>query len=129
MNLISLLPAVLALVALLFSMAQAFRLGNQRLLRNRKKEVQRLILLSILITFCGYFWFLIMYPSPASGNTIKASYVLQAFPFIALLVGNFLDAVKNRTRYGYQLLLAGLLLIFIHNFFTLITHYWFLRLV
>ena len=128
-NLISLFPAGLAMAALLFSLVQSLRLGNQGLLRNRRKEMLRLILLFIIITFCGYFWFLIMYASPVNGNTIKASYVLQVFPFIALLVGNFLDAVKNRTRYGYQLLITGLLLVFIHNFFALITHYWFLRLV
>jgi hypothetical protein len=70
-----------------------------------------------------------MYPSPADGNTIKASYVLQVFPFIALLVGNFLDVVKSRTRYGYQLLMSGLLLVFLHNIFAILTHYWFFRMV
>ena len=128
-NFISLFPAGLALAALLFSLAQALRLGYPGLFRNRRKEVQRLLILSIFFTFCGYFWFLIMYPSHADGNTIKDSYVLQVFPFIALLVGNFLDVVKSRTRYGYQLLMSGLLLVFLHNIFAILTHYWFFRMV
>ena len=127
-NLISLFPATLALAALIFSLVRTLRIGNKGLLRNRRKEAERLGLLFILFTFCGYFWFLIMYPGHPDGNTIKATYVLQAFPLIALFAGNFMEWLKNHTRYGYQLLMAGLMLVFAHNFFALLTHYWFLRL-
>jgi len=81
------------------------------------------LLLAIVTTMAGYFWFQIMYPNLDKGDTAKATYVLQIFPFIAILAGALLEYIKTRSQLFYRLLLCGLCLTYMHNFFAMLTHY------
>jgi hypothetical protein len=76
----------------------------------------------ILSTLLGYLWFLIQYPSP-DGDTIKATYVLQIFPFIALLIGLFGAQISRDKHRIYPAMFGSILLIFLHNLGSVITHY------
>ncbi|MCX6244381.1 MAG: glycosyltransferase family 39 protein [Bacteroidetes bacterium] len=125
-NLVSLFPTVLVLLAVMVSLFVVSRRKSTGLLRMRRKEVKVFLLLSILATLSGYFWFLIAFPSLENGCTIKATYVLQIMPSVALLVGNFLERIRNRSVIGYRLIMAGLAVVFVHNIFTMLSHYWFL---
>jgi hypothetical protein len=76
----------------------------------------------ILSTLLGYLWFLIQYPSP-DGDTIKSTYVLQIFPFIALLMGLFGAQISRDKHWIYPAIFGLILLIFLHNLGSVITHY------
>ena len=121
-NLISLYPSLMILA----SLASAARVLGRRSYvpwMAHPRGICAFLLLAIITTMIGYFWFLIMYPSIGKGDTIKATYVLHIFPFIAILVGILLEHVKTRSPFFYRLLLCGLCLTFVHNFFAMMTHY------
>lgn len=48
----------------------------------------RFALIFILSTLALYLRFLMNYPNRGIGDTVKATYMLQAYPFVALLVGD-----------------------------------------
>jgi hypothetical protein len=122
-NLVSIFPSVVALVALFFAAAKLVqRHGNDSLIVH-PRAIYGVALAAIGATMVGYLWFLIMYPSIGRGDTIKATYVLQVFPFIAILVGIFLAHVQERSQLLYRLILVGLCLSFVHNLPAMLTHY------
>jgi hypothetical protein len=122
-NLISTFPSALALVSLVIALMGILRGHGNNQLKARQREIYSFLLLAICTTMVGYFWFLIMYPNIEQGDTIKATYVLQIFPFIAILVGIFIGKIKKRSRFLYRLILGGLCFVFFHNIFAMITNY------
>ena len=49
------------------------------------------------VSFAGFAWWLLMYRS-TEGSTIKATYMVQVFPFLALLGGQAAQALVQRNR-------------------------------
>jgi hypothetical protein len=122
-NIIGLFPTILMLIATIYSVYEAIRY----LLKNHDQKIAgsiTLILIIIVTSLAGYLWFLIMYPSPVKGDTIKASYILQIFPFISILVGFLLQRINQRSRVLFTVLMIALALVFLHNLPVLITHYY-----
>jgi hypothetical protein len=122
-NLVSVFPTVLALASLVFAAMGLARTRISDQLAVHQRTLYAVLLAAIGVTIAGYFWFLIMYPSIGRGDTIKATYVVQVFPFVAILVGIFLTHVKKQSPLLYGLILGGLGLVFVHNFGTVLTHY------
>lgn len=121
-NRISLFPSALALAGILLGVISLGRFICQRQKSPRTLTMTLLVLL-IATSLAGYLWFLVMYPNRAKGDTIKASYMLQIFPFVAILAGNFLQRLEQRTRRVYQMVLWLLLIVFVHNLPVYVTHY------
>ena len=74
----------------------------------------------MLLSLAGYLWFLISYPVPGSGTTLKATYLLLIFPILALLAGDLAGRLPKRYR------AAALALIFacaLHNSPVFFTHF------
>jgi hypothetical protein len=82
-----------------------------------------LLWLITTVSFAGYFLFVIMVPNPGNGDTIKATYLLHTYPLIALLTAGMLEVIHPRTRAGYGLLWAVIILTFIYLIPTFVTHY------
>jgi len=122
-NLISTFPSVLALISLVMVAMGILQRHSNNTLIARRREIYAFLLLAIGTTIVGYFWFLIMYPSIGEGDTIKATYLLHVFPFIAIMVGNFIEHLKKRSQFLYRLILGGLCFSFVHNIFAMLTHY------
>ncbi len=122
-NLVSTFPTAIALISLVVgAMGIVQRQGDNALI-SPGRDTYAFLLLAIGTIMVGYFWFLIMYPSIGKGDTIKATFVLHAFPFIAIMVGIFLEHAKKRSRFLYRLILGGLGFSFIHNIPVMLTHY------
>jgi hypothetical protein len=121
-NLISIFPSALAFIGILFAAVQVARRTRNPLVLY-PAELAVLPLLSVMTSLAGYLWFIIMHINLAEGDTIKATYVLQIFPFVALLVGCFLDYVCKRSRFLYWLIIGGLFMSFVHNIPAMLTHY------
>ena len=79
--------------------------------------------LSIFISFSGYLWFLIKYPALDSGDTIKATYMIQAFHLIGVLSILYLEKLKQKNLKRYALILGIFLATFIHNYSAMLNHY------
>jgi F0F1-type ATP synthase membrane subunit a len=76
----------------------------------------------ILSTLIGYLWFLIQYPSP-DGDTIKATYVLQIFPFMALLIGSVGARLSESNSRIYPFIFSLFVFTFVHNLGSLFSRY------
>lgn len=122
-NVVSLFPSALILVSLLMSIGVLWRKTGDCPSPAMRKDVHALLLLVLATSICGYLWFLLMYPSVEKGDTIKASYMLQIFPPLALLAGLALERVKTASPVWFRLIVLGLILTFIHNFGAVITRY------
>ena len=122
-NLISLLPSLLALISLGVVAAATLRWRGNSGASPDQRVMLGFLLLAITATLAGYLWFLIMYPSIGKGDTIKATYVLHIFPLVAIIVGVALKHVEERSRFLYRLLMGALCLVFLHNISTMVTHY------
>lgn len=125
-NLVSLFPSAILLAGLILGMVYFGRfVGNYR--ANDRMAMYALLCLVIVISIVGYFWFLIRYPSPSSfphrGDTIKALYLLQIYPFVSIFAGEFLQRVKQKSIHVYQVISALLAISLLHNFPTFITRY------
>ncbi len=121
-NLVSLFPTALALAAIFFAVMQIIRELRRAEDTERAKGLL-LIMLFVATSLAGYFWFLIMYPNPDKGDTIKATYLLQIFPLIGLLVGILLQAIREKRKLIYQMVMLLLIAVWLHNLPAMLTHY------
>ncbi len=122
-NLVSIFPSTLALVALFFAIKRIFPLRTKDGPIAQRSIPDLYLLFLIGVTLAGYFWFLILYPNIGKGDTIKATYVLQIFPIVAILVGILVAQVRQKSRLIYRLILIGLGFVFVHHILALVTHY------
>jgi hypothetical protein len=120
-NLVSVLPTSIAALGAIWVFV--FVLRNTF---SSDKETNYLPVLLILMiipsTMVGYLWFLIQYPT-LDGDTIKATYVLQIFPFIGILLGLFGERINRKHMWFYPAILLIFLLVFIHNLPATLTNY------
>jgi hypothetical protein len=73
-----------------------------------------------VFSLIGYIWFLSSYP-PTYGDTIKATYMLQIFPFTALLTAEALERLRNRSGIVYSSVIVLNVLVLIVGFPMLVT--------
>ena len=122
-NLLALLPTALLLAGLIAGLVDIFRYIGIRPQTNFQ-ITQALLALIVLFSFLGYAWFLIRYPSLGVGNTIKATYLIQVFPLLAVLGAYFLKQIKEqRWPYIERIVPIILVVIFLYNLPVLVTHF------
>jgi len=122
-NMFSIFPSLLIPVSFIFTVIAILSRRINGLFNGQQKELYSFLLLTISAICAGYLGFLIMYPNLAHGDNIKATYLLHVFPLIAILVGGFLEYINMKSKYIFRTIIGGLGLIFMHNIFTIITHY------
>jgi hypothetical protein len=121
-NLISLFPSMLALAGMMIGLIHlCLFIGSPRI----KDEAAAFAFLIMIVAFSlgGYLWFLIQYPLLRNGVTIKATYMIQVFPFIAILAGEALQSIGMKHRRVGAAMFAALVLVFIHNLPAMISRY------
>jgi len=121
-NAVSTLPTLLAVAAVLSAGVAVGRfLRTHR--PDRESSAQCLLFVLLCTSYAGYLWFLIMYPSPGKGDTIKATYMLHTFPFVAVLVGCLFDRL-GRIAPRLQIAAAAVLVVtFLHNLPAMLTRF------
>jgi hypothetical protein len=122
-NLVSLVPTLILAFGTVLGMGFV-----TSALRRKPLDFESLALgflsLIVFISLIGYLYFLIKYPLPPKGATIKATYMIHIFMVLPLLGANLLEKVRAKTRRGYLFCLTLLVGIFIHNVPAMITRYW-----
>jgi len=111
-NIVSLVPTFLILF------------GFYKISKKYKKDAFiRYISISTAVSFLGYLWFLISYPALPSGDTIKATYIVQVFNLIIFLYAFWLDQYKKINYRKYLLILGIFIFVFFHNFSSYLSHF------
>ncbi len=83
-----------------------------------------LFTLIVICSFAGYGWYLLRYQDQGrGGDLIKATHMMQVFPFLGLLGGLFLQKVEARLPKVWLGIMLVLALVFLHNLPAMITHY------
>lgn len=85
-------------------------------------SIAALSALAVSTTLLGFLWFLVKYPSE-SGNTIKATYVIQIFPFIAILTAEAILFLRKHTPLIATVAVILLVAIGLHNTGAMMTRY------
>jgi hypothetical protein len=120
-NLISILPTTLALICFGWGLLTSIKFIFNHTHYPNMLHVP-LFTTIILSTLIGYLWFLIQYPSP-DGDTIKATYVLQIFPFMAFLFGFVGARLSKAKTWIYPFILGLFVFTFLHNLGSMLTRY------
>ena len=122
-NLVSLLPSFIFLAGLLFGLRSIFR-SLRAASSNFEEMAFAFLCLIVVISFAGYFWFLIRYPFPPKGTTIKATYMIQIFMALPFLGANIIESLRAKRQQLYMICMALLVLVFLHNVPAFVTRYW-----
>ena len=125
-SLLSLLPTVVLICGVGSGAIAIMRIARARPITTDSSDTPRVtIAYTATIVFCtlgGYLWFIANY-TDASADTVKASYILQSFPFIALLSAVFLRGLIDRSPRAAALLIVLLIVVTAHNAPAMITRY------
>jgi hypothetical protein len=127
-NLLSLLPSALMVVGLGLGLARLPRLISPDLARG--EAAIALLALATVLSLVGYFTVLLTLPTvevpgrpQTLGTTIKASYVLQVFPWLALLGAEAAARLHAPRPAAFRAVTVALVLVALHNAPTLLTAY------
>jgi len=90
--------------------------------RYKKFDIIQFIQLAIIVSFIGYLIFTIIYPT-TSGDTIKSSYIIQLFNLVIFLASVYFHDLKRENMIVYNTLLIFLLIIYVHNFNSYLSHF------
>jgi hypothetical protein len=120
-NLLAVLPTVLLLggVALgLGAFARGLSSGAAA-----GERILGLVVLSACAIVLGYLVFLTLFYRTSSGGMIKASYLLPAYPMVALAGAALLGRIRERSRAVHAVALAAIIVVSLHNGPAYVTHY------
>jgi hypothetical protein len=77
-----------------------------------------------LCTLAGYGWYLLRYQNQGvGGDLIKATHMMQIFPFLGLLGGQLIDKLHARWPRAWLWLMVLLGAVLLHNLPAMVTHY------
>ena len=121
----SLLPSLVFAAALAAGFARLWRTqrGPVDTRAIPREDGLDLLWLVVACSLLGYAWFLIRYPILDRGDTIKATYMLQIFPFLAILGAERLEWLWARSRGAHAVLVVALACVAVHNAPALFTRY------
>lgn len=114
-NLVSLLPSFLMALAMAREVGSLFRIRSWDDSEGIERLFRTFIAIAVLLSLAGFFWFVVSYPEPPDGSTIKASYIIQIFILLPILVADFLHAIYIKSSRLYWTLMGLILLVFAHN--------------
>jgi hypothetical protein len=117
-NAVALVPSALLLVGVLAALPSLVALVRG----SEGRWMPAVLLLTVLVTGAAYAVLLVIYPA-RSGNMIKATYVLHAFPAVALLGADWLARVRARSPSAFRIIVAVLVVTTVHNSVAFVTRY------
>ncbi len=90
-------------------------------IKNSNSQTLLFINYSIILSFIGYFIWVLLYQTGTQGDTIKATYMTQAINLIVFISAISIEKIrKPRT---YLSIIFVLVLIFAHNFQSYLSHF------
>ncbi len=86
------------------------------------EAILALLFAMVAVTAAGFLWFVIAFPDPAKGGMLKATYLLQALPPLAILGADRLLRLRSR-RSVFALVVTMLALAAAHNAGAFVSRY------
>ncbi|MBI4369654.1 MAG: hypothetical protein HY547_05430 [Elusimicrobia bacterium] len=117
-NIAGIIPSLLIFAGFIGAVIETIK--NRYLFASREQTLV-LALLILAFSMAGYLWFLIGHPDPKKGDTIKAGYMLQILPLLAILGADALEKIKSHSKRPARILLLVLGVAAIHNTPLLLT--------
>ena len=116
-NIVSLLPTAILIIGFVYSIKKI-------IVKNKDLKDRSMVLLSLLsiFTILGYLWFLITHPT-GSGDTNKATYVIQLFHCLSLISTMYLYEIFQKNKKIFYILYFSLIAVFIHNSSAMLSHF------
>lgn len=122
-NLVSLLPSAILASGLVYGLVMAWRLFRKEH-PEAPAEALFLFLLIVLFSMAGYGWYLLRYQNHGvGGDLIKATHMLQIFPFLGLLGGEVMGKLHARRPRLWLWLMVAIGVVALHNLPAMVTHY------
>lgn len=122
-NVVGLLPSVVFLAGLVYGLLLVLAFIFRRRIGDSDRA-GALLGMTAMATLIGYGWFLVRYQSlTQGGDLIKSTYLLQVFPFLALLAGLLVERVRARWLGIWPATLILLSAVFFLDLPAMITHY------
>ncbi len=121
-NLASTLPSLLLVLGLVMGTRHLGRFAAGRD-RSPGASARALLSLGVGISAAGFFWYVVTYPSPPIGGTVKGTYLLHAFPFLAILAADMLQELRKRAPRIISAAIALLAMIALHNAGACVSRY------
>jgi hypothetical protein len=122
-NFVSLFPTAIFSAGFIFTLMLIIRSVYKKEANNK---VFGLIIFTLIIlsSLSGYGWYLLRYQNQGQGgDLIKATHMLQIFPFMGILAGGLLEKLWMDRPKFWCIAMIALALIFLHNLPAMITHY------
>ena len=116
-NIVSLFPTLL----LFLGFKNSFKYTKSKH-TSLKKYFSLYLILAVMISFMGYLWFLISYPSD-NGDTNKATYIIHLFHLLGLMTVFELEDLKKINYRRYLSIVFILFCIFLHNISAMMSHF------
>lgn len=108
---VALLPAGLLLAGVAIGAREGVQLIRVRRMSEVRTQGIALVFFMSITTLLGYLWFVVSFPRPDDGDTVKATYVFQLVPLLALLGAEAAMRLRERSRVAFRVLGALLLVI------------------
>ena len=78
--------------------------------------------LAFITSIFGYLLFAIAYPN-STGDTIKSTYIIQAFHLIVFLASIYFNDLKKTNKQIFNSILLIFVIIYFHNFQSYLSHF------
>ena len=121
-NVVSLLPSAVLLAGIALGGGRLWRLLRRRDRAEAATVTLALAHLLVAVSVAAYGVFLVVVPEK-DGDTIKASYLVQLAPLVALLAAEPLRRLRDRSPRGFAFLVGALVLVGLHNSGAYVTRY------
>ena len=117
-NIVSLAPTFIFIYSLIFT----------RKIIKESKTIHififvRYIYLAFSVSMIGYLWFLVTYPELPTGDTNKATHMIQAFHILGILTVLMIEKIKEKKHTMYSIIIALFVFIFYHNISAMMSHF------
>ena len=121
-NVVALLPTVIVLAGVVLAARRLWRFAGERD-PDRDTAALAFFLLVVLGSFAGYFVFLVRYTEIPRGGPIKPTYMLQVFPFLAVMAARALAEMHRRWPRAHRVVVVLLTLVWAHDLPAMITRH------
>ena len=88
----------------------------------KSRFIVQYLKLAIICSFLGYLIFAIAYPD-ATSDTVKATYIIQLFHLMVFTASIYLNYLEKINRKIYLSIISFLVIAYIHNFQSYLSHF------
>ena len=101
-NALALLPAAILTAGAMTGVRACVPHARPRRAADVRTQGISLVFMMSLATLAGYLWFVVSYSRPDDGDTVKATYVFQLVPLLALLGAEALLRLREASRPAFR---------------------------